>query len=143
MNIEKIQALMALLKDTDIQELRLVDEDGTIELKRGETQTNVFSSTLEEKPLVKGSLTFPLSKGTPVKAPLVGTYYSRKSPSSPAFVSVGQKINVNDTLCILEAMKVMNEIKSTLKGTLVKINVNDGALVSFNDVLFEIEEDDV
>lgn len=134
---------MALLKDTDIQELRLVDKDGTIELKRGEPQANVYSSNLEEQPVVKGPLTFPLTKGIQVKAPLVGTYYSRKSPSSLAFVSVGQKINVNDTLCILEAMKVMNEIKSIVKGTLVKINVNDGVLVSFNDVLFEIEEDDV
>ena len=143
MNIEKIQALMTLLKDTDIQELRLVDDDGTIELKRGVTPANVFSSNQEEQRIVKGSLTLPMSQGTQVKAPLVGTYYSRKSPGAPSFLSVGQKVNVNDTLCILEAMKVMNEIKSTVKGTVVKINYNDGVLVSFNDVLFEIEEDDV
>lgn len=143
MNIEKIQALMTLLKDTDIQELRLVDDDGTIELKRGVTQANVFSSNQEEQRIVKGPLTFPMSQGTQVKAPLVGTYYSRKSPNTQAFLSIGQKVNVHDTLCILEAMKVMNEIKSTVKGTVVKINYNDGVLVSFNDVLFEIEEDDV
>ena len=62
MNIEKIQALMTLLKDTDIQELRLVDDDGTIELKRGVTQANVFSSNQEEQRIVKGPLTFPMSQ---------------------------------------------------------------------------------
>lgn len=143
MNIDKVQALMALLKDTDIQELRLVDDDGTIELKRGGGHTMDFSSTTEEKRVASEPTPLPVSKGTEVKAPLVGTYYSRKSPSTPAFLRIGQKININDTLCILEAMKVMNEIKSPVCGTLVKINGIDGALVSFNEVLFEIEEDHV
>ncbi len=142
MNIEKIQALMALLKNTDIQELRLVDDDGTIELKRGAGHSTVFSSN-EEKQIVSDPTPLPVSKGTEVKAPLVGTYYCRKSPNSPAFLSIGQKININDTLCILEAMKVMNEIKSPVSGIVTKINCIDGVLVSFNEVLFEIEEDHV
>jgi acetyl-CoA carboxylase biotin carboxyl carrier protein len=143
MNIDKVQALMALLKDTDIQELRLVDDDGTIELKRGAGHAMVFSSKTEEKQVESEPTPLPVSKGTVVKAPLVGTYYSRKSPSTPPFLRIGQKINVNDTLCILEAMKVMNEIKSPVAGTVVKINGIDGVLASFDEVLFEIEEDHV
>jgi len=143
MNIEKVQALMALLKDTDIQELRLVDDDGTIELKRGAGHAMVFSSATEERRIESEPTPLPVSKGTEVKAPLVGTYYSRKSPGTPPFLSIGQKININDTLCILEAMKVMNEIKSPVAGKVVKINGIDGALVSFDQVLFEIEEDHV
>ena len=143
MDIDKVRALMALLKDTDIQELRLVDLDGTIELKRGAGHPMDVSSNTEEKHVASEPAPLPVSKGTEVKAPLVGTYYSRKSPSTPPFLHIGQKININDTLCILEAMKVMNEIKSPLSGTLVKINGTDGSLVAFNDVLFEIEEDHV
>lgn len=143
MDIAKVQALMALLKDTDIQELRLVDDDGTIELKRGAGHAMVISSTLEEKLVASVPTPLPVSKGTEVKAPLVGTYYSRKSPNAPAFLSVGQKININDTLCILEAMKVMNEIKSPVNGTIVKINCQDGVLVSYDQVLLEIQEEHV
>jgi acetyl-CoA carboxylase biotin carboxyl carrier protein len=143
MNIEKVQALMALLKDTDIQEMRLSDEDGTIELKRGAGHAMVLSSTHEEKQVDRGPTPLPVSLYNEVRAPLVGTYYSRKSPASPEFVSVGQRINVNDTLCILEAMKVMNEVKAPCAGFVTKIHPVDGTLVAFNELMFEIEEDHV
>lgn len=143
MNIDKIQALMALLKTSDIQELRLEDEDGTIELKRGAGHTIVHPSYAEASRVVSEPAPLPCTQGTQVKAPLVATYYSRKSPSTPPFVSVGDKVKVNQALCILEAMKVMNEVKSLVSGTIVKVARNDGDLVAFDDVLFEIEEDHV
>jgi acetyl-CoA carboxylase biotin carboxyl carrier protein len=143
MNIDKVQALMALLKDTDIQELRLVDEDGTIELKRGAGHAMVFSSKEEANQVKSEPTPIPVSQSTQVRAPLVGTYYSRKSPDTEPFLHIGQKIKSNDTLCILEAMKVMNEIKSPVNGTVVKINGIEGTLVSYDQVLCEIEEDHV
>lgn len=142
MNIDKIQALIALLKASDIQQLRLEDEDGKIELTR---------SSLSDLPISQPAIVLPATvdvptpevKGTLVKAPLVATFYSRKSPNSAPFVSVGQKVKANDTLCVLEAMKVMNEIKAPVSGTIVKVHPTDGQLVMFDDVLFTIEEDHV
>jgi len=146
MNIDKIQALIALLKASDIQQLRLEDEDGKIELTRASSTENVAVTTsvvATPVPSVSPDPVTPTVSGTVVKAPLVATFYSRKSPSSAPFVSVGQKVKANDTLCVLEAMKVMNEIKAPVSGTIVKVHPTDGQLVMFDDVLFTIEEDHV
>lgn len=78
------------------------------------------------------------TQGTLVKAQLVGVYYSSPTPDSPDFVSVGQPVKQGDTLCIIEAMKVMNEIKAPVAGTVRAIHVNNGELVEFDQVLVEI-----
>lgn len=79
-------------------------------------------------------------KGTIVKSPMVGTFYASPSPDSDSFVNVGDKINVGDTLCIIEAMKLMNEIESDFKGEVVEILVKDGDMVEYGTPLFKIKE---
>lgn len=74
-----------------------------------------------------------------VKSPLVGTFYRAPSPESPPFVEVGSKVKKDDVLCIIEAMKVMNEIKSEVDGTVREILVENGSAVEFGQVLFVIE----
>lgn len=74
-----------------------------------------------------------------VKSPLVGTFYRAPSPESPPFVEVGSKVKKGDILCIIEAMKVMNEIKSEVEGTVKEILVENGKPVEFGEVLFVIE----
>jgi len=76
--------------------------------------------------------------GTPVKAQLVGVFYDRPNPDSAPFVKVGQAVNAGDTLCIIEAMKVMNEIKAPQDGTIASINVNNAELVEFGQTLITI-----
>ncbi len=77
--------------------------------------------------------------GHPVKAPLVGTFYESAAPGEKPFVSVGQTVAVGDVLCIVESMKVMNEIKSNKAGKIKSINVDNEQLVEFDQVLFVIE----
>jgi acetyl-CoA carboxylase biotin carboxyl carrier protein len=74
-----------------------------------------------------------------ITSPMVGTFYGAPSPESPAFVKVGQKINEDTVVCIIEAMKVMNEIKAELKGTVVEVVAENGKPVQFGDVLIRVE----
>lgn len=80
-----------------------------------------------------------LPEGTPVKSPLVGTFYSSPSPDAPPFVLVGQKVKEGDTLFIVEAMKTMNEIKSPCDGTVVRILAQPGDMVEYNQTIVVIE----
>ena len=80
-----------------------------------------------------------LPAGTQVKSPLVGTFYSSPSPDEPPFVLVGQEVKDGDTLCIIEAMKVMNEIKAPCSGKVVRIMAQPGDMVEYNQVLCIIE----
>ena len=80
-----------------------------------------------------------LPAGTQVKSPLVGTFYSAPSPDEPPFVLVGQEVKEGDTLCIIEAMKVMNEIKAPCSGKVVRIMVQPGDMVEYNQMLCIIE----
>lgn len=80
-----------------------------------------------------------LPAGTQVKSPLVGTFYSAPSPDEPPFVLVGQEVREGDTLCIIEAMKVMNEIKAPCSGKVVRIMVQPGDMVEYNQLLCIIE----
>ena len=80
-----------------------------------------------------------LPAGTQVKSPLVGTFYSSPSPDEPPFVLVGQQVKEGDTLCIIEAMKIMNEIKAPCDGKVIRIMAQPGDMVEYNQVLFVIE----
>ena len=80
-----------------------------------------------------------LPAGTQVKSPLVGTFYSSPSPDEPPFVLVGQEVREGDTICIIEAMKVMNEIKAPCSGKVVRIMAQPGDMVEYNQVLCIIE----
>ena len=80
-----------------------------------------------------------LPAGTQVKSPLVGTFYSSPSPDEPPFVLVGQEVREGDTLCIIEAMKIMNEIKAPCSGKVVRIMAQPGDMVEYNQLLCIIE----
>lgn len=145
MNIEKIKAILDLLDRGDIAELKIQDEDGLIEVKKGVVSeyrqpmrhNDVLSAAeTETAPLL-------LSENFQMKSPIVGTFYMRSSPSSQPFVYIGQPVNVNDSLCVIEAMKVMNEIKSPVKGIIRQICAEEQQIVEYDQVLFEIEEEHV
>ena len=79
------------------------------------------------------------SKGTPITAPMVGTFYQAPNPTSPAFVEVGQTVNKGQVVCIIEAMKLMNEIESEVSGKITEICVKDGEPVEYGQVLMYVE----
>lgn len=91
----------------------------------------------QQRPKRRRRTIFPA--GTQVKSPLVGTFYSSPSPDEPPFVLVGQEVREGDTLCIIEAMKVMNEIKAPCSGKVVRIMAQPGDMVEYNQVLCIIE----
>lgn len=81
----------------------------------------------------------PVEEGSALTSPMVGTFYRKPGPDSPAFVSVGDVVSEGQTLCIIEAMKVMNEIKAEKSGTISAILVEDGTPVQFGDALFRVK----
>lgn len=83
--------------------------------------------------------TAPAADGEAITSPMVGTFYRKPGPDSPAFVNVGDAVSEGQTLCIIEAMKVMNEIKAEKSGTITAILVNDASPVQFGDALFRIK----
>ena len=81
----------------------------------------------------------PVVAGTLVKSPIVGTFYRSPDPNSPSFVSVGDRVKVGQVLCIIEAMKLMNEIEAEIEGEVLKIHVENGQPVQYGDPLFTVE----
>jgi acetyl-CoA carboxylase biotin carboxyl carrier protein len=81
----------------------------------------------------------PAAEGTEITSPMVGTFYQKPAPDAPNFVEVGSTVSVGQTLCIIEAMKVMNEIKAEKSGTICAVVAEDGTPVQFGDVLFRIK----
>jgi acetyl-CoA carboxylase biotin carboxyl carrier protein len=79
--------------------------------------------------------------GTPIESPMVGTFYRAPAPDAPAYVEVGQKVSKGDTLCIIEAMKLMNELEAEVSGTITAVLVENGEPVEYGQTLFRIQPD--
>lgn len=149
MDLRQIKNLMKEFEDSKIHKLEINDKEFSIKLEKEE---KVYSSTpiMETSAMQvvqQAQVSAPQVESVvevndyiEIKAPLVGTFYASPSPDSPAFVSVGSKVNKGDTLFIVEAMKVMNEITAQTSGTIMSINVSDSTMVEFGQVIMEIKE---
>ena len=159
---EELHRLLALLAESDIQEFRLEGEDFRLEVKRnipGSFSSNndihqVVASQEAAQPVPSVKVE-PLISSTPgdppppvastrseyqeVTAPMVGTFYRAPAPGEPVFVEVGSRINVGQTVCILEAMKLMNELESEVGGEILEILVENGTPVEFGQVLMRVK----
>jgi acetyl-CoA carboxylase biotin carboxyl carrier protein len=141
MELEDLKELIEYLKDTDITEIS-VEKDGIkVKIKREkfispiEIPSQKFSST-HEKILEK---TEEETRVITVTSPIVGTFYRAPSPEAEPFVEVGSKVKKGQVLCIIEAMKLMNEIESEVDGIVIKILVENGQPVEYGEPLFLIE----
>ncbi len=142
MELEDLKGLIELLRETDITEL-LVEKDGTkVRIKR----EKIFSSV--EIPSAKAAalqetITHETEEETQrlitITSPIVGTFYRSPSPDAPPFVEVGLRVKKGQVLCIIEAMKLMNEIESEADGIVVKALVENGQPVEYGEPLFLIE----
>ncbi|MBN1817244.1 MAG: acetyl-CoA carboxylase biotin carboxyl carrier protein [Sedimentisphaerales bacterium] len=150
-DIKKVKELIALMKENDLIELELGDGHTKVHLKRPGPPTPVFAPM----PMVSGPLaqTPALSAGLPespsapggpkenlleITSPIIGTLYSAPSPDSEPYVSLGDKVRPDTVVCIIEAMKVMNEIKAGVTGTIVEILCQAGQPVEFGQALFRV-----
>ena len=142
MEIEDLRELIELLKETDITELQ-VEKDGIkVKIKREkilsplEIPVQKFSSPIIEKTTREAEEEARLIT---VTSPIVGTFYRASSPEAEPFVEVGSRVKKGQVLCIIEAMKLMNEIESEVDGIIVKILVENGQPVEYGEPLFLIE----
>jgi acetyl-CoA carboxylase biotin carboxyl carrier protein len=147
MDIRKIKKLIELLEESGIAELEIKEGEESVRISR---QTAPIVQTVAPvaapiaAPLAGTTAapaleTPPAETGHQVKSPMVGTFYGAASPTSGPFVTQGQQVNVGDTLCIIEAMKMMNQIEADKAGTVRSILVENGSPVEFDQVLFVIE----
>ncbi len=143
-----IEKLAKVLADTGLTEISLEDGEQAITLRKDVVVAPVapvVSAPVQAAPAAQApsapaqAASEPAKKGTPITSPMVGTFYKSPSPDADAFVSVGQSIKTGDVVCIVEAMKMMNEIKSEISGKVVEICVEDGQPVEFGQVLMYVE----
>jgi acetyl-CoA carboxylase biotin carboxyl carrier protein len=151
MDIRKIKKLIELLENSSLTEMEITEGEETVKLSRmsqaapaAPVQTQVAvpaatpaNSTTAESAQVEQVVEEP--SGKLVRSPMVGTFYASPSPDAEPFVKVGQSVDVGDTLCMVEAMKMFNQIESEYKGKIKRVLVENGQPVEFDEPLFEIE----
>ena len=148
MNLKELKELIALMNEHDLSELELEREGMKVRLKKSGPGVVEERVVVERGPMhvpfpagATPSVPEPVPKptGLEVKSPMVGTFYRAPAPEASAFVEVGQEIEPGQVLCIIEAMKLMNEIKAEVRGRLLQILVENGQPVEFGQVLFLLE----
>ena len=145
MDIRKVKKLIELLEESGIAELEIKEGEESVRISRQSAIVQQMAP-IAAAPVAPVAVAAPAAvaavaepRGHHVKSPMVGTYYGAASPTSEAFVVEGQQVNAGDTLCIIEAMKMMNQIESDKSGIIKKIMVENGSPVEFDQVLFIIE----
>ena len=147
MDVRKIKKLIELIESSDIAELEIVEGEESVRISRNSsTPAPVYATAPVAAPVAlaptevaAGASEPEAPKGETIDAPMVGTYYSASSPTSKAFVEVGQTVSVGDTLCIIEAMKMLNQIESDKAGVIKEILVENEQPIEFGQPLFVIE----
>jgi len=149
MEMDKIRELIQLVENSQIQEIELSQRGETIRISKSAGGAPVMPAAAAPVPVPAVATPAPTPAAVPapstaglteINSPIVGTYYSSASPESAPFVEVGQRVMQGDVLCIVEAMKVMNEIESEYTGVIREISMANGQPVEFGQVLFLIEE---
>jgi acetyl-CoA carboxylase biotin carboxyl carrier protein len=155
MDLKHIKSLLQLISEADVNEVYIEEGDFKIKIKKRSEATYVSAPAAAPAPVASvvvpsaapaASASAPAPAAAPaasattaIKSPIVGTFYAAASPDAKAFVSVGDVISKGQPLCIIEAMKIMNEIESDMSGKVVAIHVKNGQPVEFDQPLFEIE----
>ena len=151
MDIRKIKKLIELVEESGIAELEITEGEESVRIHRGSSQAAAPVQYAAPAPMAAPAAPAPVAApaaapaepeapaGHTVKSPMVGTFYRASSPTAKEFVEVGQSVNVGDTLCIVEAMKMMNQIESDKAGVVKAILVENQEAVEFDQPLFIIE----
>ena len=156
MDLKKLKEILKIIEKTDFQEVEIVEKDWRLRVGRNVSQPSVISYAPQVLPSMQTSMpstsipaepaksgaTPPVAvepKGYVISSPFVGTFYRAPSPDAAAFVEIGQRVQKGQTICIVEAMKLMNEIESDFDGTIAEIYAVNGRPVEFGEKLFRIE----
>ncbi len=147
MDIRKIQKIIELVQNSDLAEIEIKEGEESIRINRYSSNIPVSAPVhYAPAPVVVNHLgesaalvTKPEIKGHLVKSPMVGTFYRSASPGSKTFVEVGTAVQAGQTLCIIEAMKILNQIEADKSGTITQICVDNAEPVEYGQILFVIE----
>ena len=149
MDLRKVKKLIELLEESGLSEIEITEGDDKVRITKGGKQvpqTNIVETIQDTETLTPNKNIDEHAKSKKnaefheVKAPMIGTYYQSPEPDAEAFVKVGDPISDGDTLCIIEAMKMMNKIESDVSGTIERIMVQNGDPVEFDQVLFLVSK---
>ncbi|MGS7252816.1 acetyl-CoA carboxylase biotin carboxyl carrier protein [Pseudomonas sp. LAM2023] len=152
MDIRKVKKLIELLEESGIDELEIKEGEESVRISRHSktpaaqqyfapapvAAAPAAAPVAAAAPAAEAAAAAPALKGTVIRSPMVGTFYRKPSPTSPNFAEVGQSVKKGDTLCIVEAMKMMNHIEADVGGVIDAILVEDGQPVEFDQPLFTI-----
>ena len=155
MDIRKVKKLIELLEESAVSEIEIKEGDDSVRISRGTSSnaTPVYTmappvaqqtaiphaapAPVAQAPVVEEENTQP--DGTVVESPMVGTFYRSSSPGAKPFIEVGQSVKAGDTLCIIEAMKILNQIESEVSGTVRAVLVENGQPIEFGEPLIIID----
>ena len=143
MDFKEIKELMAEFNESPMRELEIETDGFHIHLSKNENTFKPQVVTTSSLPAPQAETPSPTSKveeASYIKAPMVGSIYLQPAPDKEAYVSVGTKVHKGDVVCIIEAMKMMTEIKSEVDGIITKVLVTNEELVEFDQPLFEVQE---
>lgn len=154
MDLQEIRKIVELMNEHGLTHFDLTKKDFHLKLKKGADVDDLRSllaslptaapmaaaaPVAAAAPAAAATPAAPAVEGSEITSPMVGTFYRKPAPDAPNFVEVGSTVSVGQTICIIEAMKVMNEIKAEKSGTICATVAEDGAPVQFGDVLFRIK----
>ena len=152
MDLRKLKTLIDLVSESNISELEITEADGKVRIVKADPAAAVVAQPVyaaapaapvaaaaPAMPVAAGPAAAPVEAGHIVKSPMVGTFYRASSPNAKAFADVGQQVKEGEAICIIEAMKIMNEIEADKSGTITKVMCENGQAVEFGQPLFVIE----
>ncbi len=157
MDLKDIQNLIKFVAKSGASEVKLEMDDVKITIRTGEIKhsidtvvqqlpiATISSAPIQEIPIAPAIAAAPSapaqndSKYITIKSPIIGTFYRKPSPDKPVFVNIGDTVSVGDTVCVIEAMKLFNEIESEVSGKIVKVLVDDASPVEFDQPLFLVD----
>jgi acetyl-CoA carboxylase biotin carboxyl carrier protein len=149
MDLKQIHDLIKVVNKSNIGEISIEDKDGKVTIKQKEDKITVTSAPAQTVYAAAPSAAAPVASAPAaapaadnlitIKSPMIGTFYRRASPDKPLLAEEGTEVNSGKVVCIIEAMKLFNEIESEVKGTIVKILVEDASPVEFDQPLFLVQ----
>ncbi|WP_310615423.1 acetyl-CoA carboxylase biotin carboxyl carrier protein [Limnohabitans sp.] len=151
MDLRKLKTLIDLVSDSNVSELEITEAEGTVRIVKSAPAPVAMVTQMAAAPVAvaapvaaaPAAVAAPVVEAAPaghtVKSPMVGTFYRSSSPGAKSFAEVGQQVKEGETICIIEAMKILNEIEADKAGTITKILAENGQAVEYGAPLFIIE----
>ncbi len=151
MDIRKVKKLIELLEESNVEEIEICEGEESVRISRGNNSIKVNQpqvntpdiQKIQPAPIIEPKIDTKkideFASDHTISSPMVGTFYQSPSPEEKPFVTIGQSVKKGDTVCIIEAMKMMNQIESDVSGVIKAILVNDGEPVEFDQKLLVIE----